>query len=95
MHTRKYLVAAVRQNYVAIMDADRNPLRVLPPAQRFQTMVYLSVMWTTIFCAAFGSWYWYGELIVAHVLFVLGIALTTMTFTRATRQVKVPLAVKR
>jgi hypothetical protein len=90
MRTKADLVAAIRDNYAAIMDADRNLLRVLPPAQRFQTMVYLSVMWTTIFCAAFGSWYWYGELIVGHLLFVLGIALTTITFSRAARQVKVP-----
>ena len=95
MRTITYLATVFRDSYDGIMDPDKNPLRVLPPAQRFQTMVYLSVMWTTIFCAAFGSWYWYGELIVGHVLVVLGIALTTITFSRAARKVTVPVVVKR
>ena len=43
------LFAIVKRNYGLIMDADKNPLLALPPAQRFQTMVYLSVMWTAIF----------------------------------------------
>lgn len=94
MRTITYLATVFRDSYGAIMDPGKNPLRVLPPAQRIQTMVYLSVMWTTIFCAAFGSWYWYGELIVGHVLVVLGIALTTITFSRAARQVTVPVVVK-
>jgi len=42
------LVPTVRNNYALIMDANRNPLWRLPPAQRFQTMIYLSIMWTTI-----------------------------------------------
>ena len=95
MRTTTNLAARFRDGYGAIMDPDKNPLRLLPPAQRFQTMVYLSVMWTTVFCAAFGGWYWYGELVVGHVLVVLGIALTTVTFSRASRQPKVPLEVKR
>ncbi len=95
MRTTTNLAAALRNSYGTIMDSNRNPLRGLPPAQRFQTMIYLSVMWTTIFCTAFGGWYWYGELIVGHVLVVLGIALTTITFSRAARQVAVPLRIKR
>jgi hypothetical protein len=43
--------------YHAIMDSNSNPLRALPPVQRFQTMLYLSIMWTTIFCAAAGAWF--------------------------------------
>ena len=38
--------------YRAVMDPSINPLRNAPPAQRFQLMLYLSIMWTTIFCAA-------------------------------------------
>jgi hypothetical protein len=37
-----------------LLDGDRNPLRALPPAQRFQTMAYLALMWTSIFCAGTG-----------------------------------------
>jgi hypothetical protein len=79
------LVQALTTNYARIMDADRNPLWRLPPAQRFQTMIYLAIMWTTIFCAAFGLWFWYGELIVAHMLVAFGFVLTSTTFTGAKR----------
>lgn len=68
--------------YRLIMDPDRNPLRRLPSIQRFQIMLYLSLMWTTIFCAAAGAWLWYGEIMVAHVLVAFGILVTGWTFTR-------------
>ena len=71
--------------YNLIMDADVNPLSKLPRAQRFQIMVYLSFMWTTIFCAAAGAWLWYGELLIAHVLVALGFLVTGMTFHRASK----------
>jgi hypothetical protein len=73
--------------YRATMDSDINPLRNLPPAQRFQAMVLLSVMWTTIFCTSAGAWLWYGELIVLHVLVALGFLVTGLTFHRA-RQIE-------
>ena len=79
MTTIARLVAAMHQNYALIMDADKNPLMILPAAQRFQIMVYLSVMWTTIFCAAFGIWIWYGPILAFHML-ILGVAITGMTF---------------
>ena len=69
--------------YRAIMDSNSNPLRSLPAAQRLQLMFFLSVMWTTIFCAGAGAWFWYGELIVAHVLLALGVFVTGYTFHRA------------
>jgi hypothetical protein len=69
--------------YRAIMDPSINPLRSLPAPQRFQTMLYLSVMWTTIFCAAAGAWVWYGEIVVAHVLVTAGIVVTGLTFRAA------------
>ena len=69
MTTIARLIAAMQQNYALIMDADKNPLMTLPPAQRFQIMVYLSLMWTTIFCAGFGIWIWYGPVLFAvHML---------------------------
>ena len=84
MTTIARLIAAMQQNYALIMDADKNPLMILPLAQRFQIMVYLSLMWTTIFCAAFGIWIWYGPILAVHMLF-LGIAVTGMTFEIADR----------
>jgi hypothetical protein len=87
MRTKWDLFRPVAENYALVMDSNRNPLRRLPAAQRSQIMIYLSMMWTTIFCAAFGVWYWYGELILAHILIVVGVALTAATFTRASRVV--------
>jgi hypothetical protein len=40
--------------YRLVMDSDKNPLSTLPPAQRFQFMTYLGLMWTVVFCTAFG-----------------------------------------
>jgi len=87
MTTIARLIASMQQNYALIMDADKNPLMMLPPAQRFQIMVYLSLMWTTIFCAAFGIWIWYGQILAFHML-ILGIAVTGMMFeiTNRTRR---------
>lgn len=67
----------------AVMDPSANPLRALPPGQRFQAMVYLSMMWTAIFCLGTGAWVWYGELVVFHVLVALGALVTGTTFHRA------------
>ncbi|MDJ0611955.1 MAG: hypothetical protein QNJ67_23485 [Kiloniellales bacterium] len=69
--------------YRAIMDSDVNPLRNLQPARRFQVMVLLSIMWTTIFCAATGTWLWFGELLAVHLLIALGFLVTGITFYRA------------
>lgn len=74
--------------YRSVMDSNFNPLRNLPPAQRFQAMVLLSIMWTTIFCAGAGAWLWYGELIVLHLLIAAGIVVTGVTFRRASRTVR-------
>ena len=71
--------------YRAIMDSEVNPLRHLPTAQRFQVMVFLSVMWTTIFCAGAGAWMWYGELIIGHLLVAFGFMMTGLTFHRANK----------
>ena len=72
--------------YRAIMDSDRNPLRHLPPQQRFQIMVYLSLMWTAIFCASAGVWFLAGELIVAHLLLLSGVFITAFTFRSARKR---------
>ena len=69
--------------YSEFMDADVNSLRRLPVAQRFQIMVYLSMMWTVIFCVGTGAWLWYGHLLVAHVAVALGAAVTSWVFFNA------------
>ena len=69
--------------YGLIMDPDKNPLRNLPIAQRFQLMLLLGMMWTTIFCASFSLWFYYGELAAAHILFAIGFVVTGLTFQRS------------
>ncbi len=71
--------------YRAVMDPSVNPLRNLPAAQRFQIMLYLSVMWTAIFCAAAGAWVWYGEIVLAHALVAAGFVVTGLSFRAAGR----------
>lgn len=73
--------------YRAVMDSEHNPLKNLPFAQRFQAMLFLSIMWTTIFCAVVGAWFWYQELVVGHLLFALGFAVTGLTFHKASNAV--------
>ena len=71
------------QLYRSIMDPETNPLRNLPPVQRFQAMTYLGMMWTTIFCVSFGAWYWLGHLVVFHTLVAAGAFVTGLTFRKA------------
>jgi len=73
----------MRNYYDLVMNPEANPLNALRPQLKFQLMVYLSLMWTTIFCLSFGAWSYYGELVVGHVLFALGIVVTAMVFTHA------------
>ena len=70
----------MRTMYRSVMDSNDNPLKNLLPVQRFQIMTFLSVMWTTIFCAGAGAWMWYGELIVGHLLIAFGFLVTAYTF---------------
>ncbi len=69
------------------MSSSVNPLKVLPPAQRYQISFILSAMWTLIFCTSFGAWQWYGTLTVLHVLMIGGTLVTSQTFRVAKRSV--------
>jgi len=71
--------------YRTIVDSDRYALVGLPPSQRFQIMATLSLMWTAIFCAGTGAWLWYGQIVVAHILVVLGLVATSVIFRSARR----------
>jgi hypothetical protein len=76
--------------YKSVMDSNINPLKNLPPIQRFQVMVYLSFMWTTIFCAGACAWFWYGELIVLHLMVAAGFLVTAFTFRSASSPIRFP-----
>ena len=71
--------------YTLVMNEERNPLKALPKVLRFQIMVFLSVMWSTVFSLAIGSWLWWGELVIGHVAIVLGVLITSLTFREARR----------
>jgi hypothetical protein len=74
------------QIYNNIMNSNKNPLSALPPAQRMQAMIILSVMWSTIFSLSTGAWLFYGELVVGHVLAIVGIGITAMAFHNASKK---------
>ena len=74
------------QIYNNVMNSNKNPLSALPPAQRMQAMIILSVMWSTIFSLSTGAWLFYGELVVGHVLVIVGIGITAMTFHDASKK---------
>ncbi len=74
--------------YDVIMNSKNNPLRNLPPAQRFQLMTFLSIMWTTVFTASTTLWVWYGELLTGHVLLALATLITGSTFRLANKASK-------
>ena len=76
----------MREPYEFVMDENKNPLQRLPKLQRFQIMVVLSLMWSTIFSVAIGSWLWWGELVIGHVAVAIGILLTSMTFGAVRKQ---------
>ena len=76
----------MKEQYSAVMDASKNPLKNLPQVQRFQLMVLLSIMWSTVFSIAIGSWFWWGELVIGHVAVAIGVVLTSLTFSSAKRK---------
>ena len=68
----------------AIMDPDRNALMRLPKTVRFQLMVVLSCLWSTIFCVSAGLIVWFPGYILAHVaLLSIGIFGTSWVFKQA------------
>ena len=71
----------MRQPFDIIMNENKNPLRNLPKAQQLQIMVLLSVMWSTVFCVAISSWFWWGELVIGHLAIAVAICITGMTFS--------------
>jgi hypothetical protein len=78
----------MRDSYAVVMDESKNPLQGLPKAQRFQIMTFLSVMWSSLFCLAIGSYAYWGELVVGHVAVAAGVVLTGLTFRQGGKKRK-------
>lgn len=71
----------------AVMDPKINPLAKLPPAQRFQIMIMLSIMWSLIFCGMAGIMVWYPAYVAAHVvLLAIGTLVTALVFRSASKR---------
>lgn len=75
----------MRAIYKSVMDSEFNGLRLLPKNRRLQIMIYLSVMWTMVFCAVTGIWLLFGPLLVGHLLIVLATCATALTLNRETQ----------
>ena len=73
----------IKDLYASVMDPERNPLRALPKMQRFQYMVVLSYMWSTIFAISIGSYFAFGASVVIHLLLLTGVFFTRTTFGNA------------
>lgn len=73
------------QLYRLLMDPRHNPLSRLPPAQSFQIMLGLSVMWSMIFSASLGLWLFFAHIAFGHVLVLVGVLVTAMIFRKASR----------
>lgn len=78
----------MREQYSVVMDENENPLHTLPKPQRFQAMVLLSLMWTTVFCVAIGSYTYWGELVVGHLAVAVGVVITGLTFNSARKSTR-------
>ena len=77
----------MRNWFQAVMDPSRNPLAKLRPAQRFQIMATLAIMWSLIFCAMAGIMVWYPAYVAAHlVLLAIGTLVTAVVFKSAAKQ---------
>ena len=75
-----FILALPVRLFRAVLDPRVSPLRHLPLAQRFQVTCVLGLMWTTIFTFGTGFWWFYGELVVLHVLMAAGTLVTGATF---------------
>jgi hypothetical protein len=68
----------------AVMDPNKNAFMRLPKTVRFQLMVVLSCLWSTIFCVSAGLLIWLPGYVLAHVaLLLIGIFGTSWVFNKA------------
>ncbi len=69
--------------YKIVMDPRYNPLRGLPKMVRFQYMLILSYMWSTIFTVWAGSALAFGWSVAGHTVLLVGVFFTADIFRRA------------
>ena len=76
----------IRSLYDVVMDPERNPLRALPKAVRFQHMAVLAYMWSVVFCMYIGAIVLIGPSIAIHTILLVGVFFTAEVFRRAERR---------
>ena len=72
--------------YDGIMDPKQNPLRALPKVVRFQYMLMLSYMWSTVFTVWVGSAMAFGWSVAGHTVLLVGLFFIADLFRRARAQ---------
>ncbi len=76
----------IRQLYDFVMDHEKNPLSALPKMVRFQVMMALSFMWSSVFTIWVGSVMVLGPSVLAHVMVLIAVFFTADVFRRAQAQ---------
>jgi hypothetical protein len=74
------------ENWDAVMDNRRNPLRHMDLASQHYFMQVLAWMWSMVFSLSFLSIYHFGLTWLAHALVIAGIGITVSVFKQAERQ---------
>jgi hypothetical protein len=80
------MIANFKDLYAAVFDDSSNDLRTMAKPVRFQLMVMLAWMWSVIFSLGIGSFYWFGTIVIAHMLAIFGVFVTTEVFRRSARK---------
>ena len=73
----------LRRVYNSIMDHEQNPFSGLPRMVRFQFMLMLSYMWSSVFTILVGSYLAFLPMVVGHTAVLVAIFFTADLFRRA------------
>lgn len=76
-----------KTSWQSVMDPNLNALKGLPKPVKFQLMVTLALMWSSIFCTSVGILNWLPGYVFAHVgLILVGLFGTTWIFKLADKK---------
>ncbi len=76
----------IRRMHDLVMDPEQNPLSALPKKVRFQYMLILSYLWSSVFTLWVGSFVVLGPTVIGHTAVLLGIFFTADMFRRTRRE---------
>ena len=72
--------------YNLVMSSEINGLSELPNIVKFQLMILLSFMWSTVFTLMVGSYLVLGPSVLLHVLFLVGVFFTSTVYKNSKSQ---------